>query len=278
MFKKKRIIAEQTKTIADLTAKNADLLQETETLKDKIAEYQRMETAISKAITDAALTADRIIEDAHRESDEIHDAAQKDFMDSQKQGSALMDTAYEKARDIVKDAEGQSKKKLLDTDAAVAAYVELLNQFNENMKEQAKQAEENAKKYAEYYSKLSSTLPELFSEVPTLSEKAAAVKEEPLPDPEGDPGQLMKNIYVIEKRQVPDSPVPDRTSEAEEADNPEPEAQSGGDEAEKPFNPQEQLSEEDGWKVVKVSDLVDNETEETDTEKLIEQAQSKEEA
>ena len=198
--KKKKKIEEQSRIIADLNEKLQAQQLELDTFKSQLEAYHQREFAISRALTDAAETATRIVTDAQRESDDIHDSAQRDFMASQKKGEAVVQSAYENARDIIKDAEKTSEQKIKDTDAAVCAYVKLLNQFNDSIKEQAKQAEENVKKLSDYYAQLNSALPELFAEVPMISQTIDNQADDPLPDPEGDPAQLMRNIYTIQRR------------------------------------------------------------------------------
>ena len=268
-FKKKKLIEEQTRTIAELNEKILSQQQQIDTVSAQLEAYQQREYAISRALTDAAETANRIVTDAQKESDDIHDSAQKEYMDSQKKGEAVVQSAYENARDIIKDAEQTSEQKIKDTDAAVCAYVQLLNQFNESMKEQARQAEENVKKLADYYMRLNNALPELFAEVPRLSYTVDRTDEEPLPDPEGDPAQLMHNIYTIQKRYLPHEDMPDRTSFPEQA--PEGEETAEPEQVQYPESngkPIPNFSPEEG-DVVRVSDLVEGEEETIDTDELI---------
>ena len=136
--KKKKLIEEQEKTIAELNGRLKEQQLQMEGLNSQLDEYKKREYAISRAITDAAEAADRILADAQKESDDIHDTAQKDFEASQQKGEDVVQNAYENARDIVKKAEEASEEKIRQTDEAVCAYVQLLNQFNESMKEQAK--------------------------------------------------------------------------------------------------------------------------------------------
>jgi|GEM_PF-2367317 len=268
-FKKKKLIEEQNKTIAELNEKLSAQQQLMDGVKAELDQYKQRELFISRAITDAAETAARIVSDAQKESDDIHDSAQQEYVASQKKGEAMIQSAYENARDIIKDAESASEKKIKETDAAVGAYVQLLNQFNESMKEQARQAEENVRKLSDFYARLNSALPELFAEVPQLNATLNAAEEEPLPDPEGDPAQLMHNIYTIQKRYLPREDMPDRVSVPEEEEAPAPAAR---DEAE--AEEQEQMTvpefEAEEGEVVRVSDIAPEEAETIDTEALIE--------
>lgn len=269
-FKKKKLIEEQTRTIAALNEKLQAQQQQLDSANGQLEEYRKREYAISRAITDAAETATRIVSDAQKESDDIHDSAQRDFMASQRKGEEMVQTAYENARDIIKEAEKTSEQKIKETDAAVCAYVQLLNQFNESMKEQARQAEENVKKLSDYYARLNSALPELFAEVPQISSCLSKEEGEPLPDPEGDPAQLMRNIYTIQNRYLPHEDIPDRTSVPEEEEEPV----STSPAAEQESAPEQKsvpVFEAEEGAVVKVSDIVPEDVGTIDTDELIAQ-------
>lgn len=266
-FRKKKLIEEQTRTIAALNEKLQTQQELLDAANGRLEEYRLRENAIARAITDAAETASRIVSDAQKESDDIHDSAQRDFMASQKKGEEMIHTAYENARDIIKDAEKASEQKIKETDAAVCAYVQLLNQFNESMKEQARQAEENVKKLSDYYARLNSALPDLFAEVPQLNESLS--REAPLPDPEGDPAQLMRNIYTIQNRYLPHEDMPDRTSVPEE----EGESVITYSDAEEDDAPEKKpvpVFEAEAGAVIKVSDIVSEDVGTIDTDELIE--------
>ena len=269
--KKKKLIEEQEKTIAELNGRLKEQQLQMEGLNSQLDEYKKREYAISRAITDAAEAADRILADAQKESDDIHDTVQKDFEASQQKGEDVVQNAYENARDIVKKAEEASEEKIRQTDEAVCAYVQLLNQFNESMKEQAKQAEENVKKLCDYYARLNNALPELFAEVPQLSETIGKEAGEPLPDPEGDPAQLMRNIYTIQNRYLPHDDMPDRTSEPEDEETPAEPAPAAEPEEESAEKEVPEFEPEDG-EVVKVSDIVTEDVGTMDTDEFIAQS------
>ena len=267
--KKKRLIEEQERTIAELNGRLSEQQLQMDKLNAQLDEYKRRESSISRAITDAVDAASRIVADAQKESDDIHDSAQKDYMASQKKGEDVVQSAYENARDIVKKAEETSEQKIRETDEAVYAYVQLLSQFNESMKEQAKQAEENVKKLSDYYARLNNALPDLFAEVPQLSETIGKQAGEPLPDPEGDPAQLMRNIYTIQNRYLPHEDMPDRTS-APEAEEASAEAAPSA-EPEEPETKEVPEFEAEKGEVVKVSDIVPEDMGTMDTEEFIAQ-------
>ena len=269
--KKKKMIEEQVRTIAELNGRLSEQQLQMDKLNTQLDEYKKREGAIARAFTDAAEAANRIIAEAQKESEDIHDSAQKDFVASQKKGESVVQSAFENARDIVRKAELTSEQKIRETDAAVCAYVQLLNQFNESMKEQARQAEENVKKLSDYYARLNNALPELFAEVPQLSATLEKQGTEPLPDPEGDPAQLMRNIYAIQNRYLPHEDMPDRTStpEAEEEPTEPAPAAEPEEEPETKEVPEFEAEEEE---VIRVSDLVSEDVGTIDTEELLEKA------
>lgn len=170
MFGRKKKIEEQSALIVSLQERVAALEKENGEQKRRIEEYQSMESAISRAMTDASAAADRIREDARRESDEIHETAQREYLASQKQGETLVADAHRNARDIIKAAEDKRRETHQQTDASVAAYIRLLGEFNESVKEQVKTANENAQKYAELYALLSQEMPALLKQIPSLHE------------------------------------------------------------------------------------------------------------
>ena len=118
------------------------------------------------------------------------------------------------------DSELTAKYQMAEAEAALGhgdeAFRLLKESYEINDTLLARQAEENLKKISDYYVRLNNALPELFSEVPRLNEPINKQAEEPLPDPEGDPAQLMRNIYTIQNRYLPHEDIPDRTSVPEE--------------------------------------------------------------
>ena len=75
--KKKQLIQEQERTIMELNEELQNLQLEMDNVKSQLEAYKQRELSISRALTDAAETASRIVTDAQRESDDIHDSAQK---------------------------------------------------------------------------------------------------------------------------------------------------------------------------------------------------------
>ena len=75
--KKKRTIEEQRQTIADLEAKLAALGAENQRLTLRIEDVERRESSIGRAISEATVAADKMIEDAQRKADTMLEQAQE---------------------------------------------------------------------------------------------------------------------------------------------------------------------------------------------------------
>ena len=124
------------------------------------------------------------------------------------------------------------------------------------------------KKLSDYYARLNSALPELFAEVPQISSCLGKEPEEPLPDPEGDPAQLMRNIYTIQNRYLPKEDLPDRISVPEEEGERVFENPASEDEGPSQFDSIPQFDEEEG-DVPRVSDIISEDVGTIDTDELI---------
>ena len=104
--------------------------------------------------------------------------------------------------------------------------------------------------------------------MPQISQTIDQPAEDILPDPEGDPAQLMRNIYTIQSRYLLHEDMPDRTSVPEQEEAPQPgKAEDGGPVPEEKPIPQFEAEEE---AVVKVSDIVTEDVGTIDTDEFIE--------
>ena len=69
--KKAKRIAEQSEKIKELEAKIAELTEKNGKLTEQVEAFSARETAIARAMTDAAMQADKVVADAQREAGEI---------------------------------------------------------------------------------------------------------------------------------------------------------------------------------------------------------------
>ena len=152
--KKNKMIAEQASKIQELEKTIAELTQ-------KIDDYSAREFAISRAMTDATIQADRIVSDAQREAGGILEQSQISAEEAKRNSEQVVEQAYQDARDIVKEAESQSRQKLDDTQAKIDDYAGLLKRYDELIQESIRNAEQSARQYAEVAGKLRAVIPQI---------------------------------------------------------------------------------------------------------------------
>ena len=172
------MIAEQASRIQELEKKVAELTQ-------KIDDYTAREFAISRTMTDAAIQADRIVSDAQREAGGILEQSQISADEAKRNSEQVMEKAYQDARDIVKEAETQSRQKLDDTQAKIDDYAGLLQRYDELIQESIRNAEQTARQYAEVAGKLRAVIPQIVTSDGKLigtSDEPGIPAEEPQAD------------------------------------------------------------------------------------------------
>jgi len=153
---KKKVIAAQTKAISELHSR----LEAAENEKLRIMEeFRGKEDALTRVLTEASLTARKIVDDANEQAVLIVARAEESLQQSNKQSEILLETAYQNARDIVKEAETKQGETLAETERAVRDYADLLAQYNGVMKENAAQAEAFSRQYAEMLHKMMNAVP-----------------------------------------------------------------------------------------------------------------------
>lgn len=214
MRTKRKIIQEQRELIEQMELRLKQQASAIEQLEQVVTDYRGREKAVTDAMTEVAAVRARVTGEAQKQADEILTEANTARQSAESEAQEMISTAYQSARDIVKGADAERKQKLDQTEAAINTYAEILRQYNEMMKDQVKQAEENARQYAAYYRQLSVAVPELLGDTQGLAD--AADEDLTLGEIDDDPAKLMRNIYTIEHRDIPEAEVPDRTSAEEE--------------------------------------------------------------
>lgn len=184
--KKKRIIAEQQQKIDALTAEVERLTKENQAFTDRVAEIERRESGIGRAISEAMTTADSLIENAQRKAGAMIEQTESDCNAAKRDAEILVDEAYRNARDIVKEAEASGQEKLDAVDAQINQYATLLHAYDTLVQEQMQQAEDSAKRFYELSRSLHETVPKILApDGKLLIPKTAENHEEPTPqDPE----------------------------------------------------------------------------------------------
>lgn len=153
-----------------------DCRRENAVLSARVQNYEARELSIARALTEAAERADSVVADAQRQAGEILEQSQADSDAARRDAEQLVDNAYQNARDIVRDAEGESRRRLDETQAQIETYVSILTGYDRLIQENIKTAEDNAKRFAELGQKLHASIPQILSAEGKLIEA-----------PDGDP-------------------------------------------------------------------------------------------
>lgn len=210
--KKQRIIAEQQKQIEALNAEIARLNEEKQAFLARVAEIERRESGIGRAISEATATADSLIESAQRKAGAMLEQTQSDCDAAKRDAENMVDDAYRNARDIVKEAEATGQQRLDEVDTQINQYAALLNTYDKLVQEQMLHAQENLKRLYELSKALHDTVPKILSPDGTLRmpEPAQTPEEQPIePEPVEEAQEQPIEPEQPEAPEESDEPVED---------------------------------------------------------------------
>lgn len=198
IFGKKKIIEAQAKELEELQRQLSLAEEKNSALETELNGLKSKELAIAKAITDANLAAEGILQKAQEESGKSKEKAEKELADAESMSSSIRSSAEDtatrvvaaaeekaatviseaektsaklvseaenKKEDILAEAETKCQQRLRETEDEVRSYAEILVKLNENMKEQAKLAQEASERYAAFYAQMSSSIPGIMSSI-----------------------------------------------------------------------------------------------------------------
>lgn len=179
--KKKRMIEQQRLLIAELEQKITGLTAENTSYAERIADVERRESGIGRAISEATAAADKLVDDAQKKAVAMLEQAQIDTDAAKRDAENLVDDAYRNARDIVKEAETEGERKLGEVQERIDTYAALLRAYDRLVQEQIQIAQDNAKRFAELSRALHEAVPQILSAEGQLQEpeKPEAIEAEP---------------------------------------------------------------------------------------------------
>ncbi len=170
--------------------------QQIQELNRRIKEYQDKNDAVVSALTDAKSAANRIIGAAEAKRDDIIAAAMREKADMEAQRDGILDEARAQAAAIVADAEKRAK-----------AAEEQARYFRDYIRDTADTVRRQAENYAGFL--------ENYEHI-GIGQQLEAEKAD-TPDEYRNPAELIKSIYNIEGRELPDEMArPDAMQEPEE--------------------------------------------------------------
>lgn len=173
------------------------LMRRVETTEDLIKGYQTREQSVVDAMAAA------------------QDAADRYLAESQKRAEAILLNAGREAEEVTRRAQAERHELLKKTEAAVAEYEGKIRAFNEAIEENAAEAVRSTNRFAAMLRKQKLQLSDLPDESRGLSGIEPAPAKD-LPETGGNPAALMRNIYKLENRDLPDFDLPSYTELSDE--------------------------------------------------------------
>lgn len=225
-MRKKELIAQ----LAEREAQIARLEQRIQTMDGLIEGYHSRETAIVNALTHAHETAAEVVEEAEKRAKEILDEAEAAAAETRKRAQTDADGMLEQAR-------SHSAQLLTQAEATVSEYETTIAAYNAALEQAAAEAAANAQRFAAFSRGHKIQPADLTEEVDGLHELPFAPRMD-LPDPEGNPAQLMHNIYRIQNRVPPEGGAPVAPPAPPEAGHDAPPAPPAPPRAEPPAPPE----------------------------------------
>ena len=191
----------------------AILAKKVETLSAALEEFKAKESAISGALTNAQRAADKVVADAEKERGFILDDAEEERRTAKKEAEEIIADANREADAIIVKAKEKARALAMQAEAFMTEYRANAARLNESLQAAAVQAEQFRSFASGTRLQGESELAGEYADVSALLEE----KELNLPDDYETPSTLMKSIYAIENRELPEQEAaPEETDSAEE--------------------------------------------------------------
>ena len=182
----------------------AILAKKVETLSAELAEFKAKESAISGALTNAQRAAEKVIADAEAEGESIRRAAEEERDDAEREADEIIAAANRKADSIIANAKEKARGIAMQAEAFMAEYRANAARLNESLQAAAQAAAAQAEQFRSFASgtrlESETELAGEYKDVSALLEE----KELDLPEEYDAPATLMRNIYAIENRALPE--------------------------------------------------------------------------
>ncbi len=178
-----------------------------EELSAKNLDYQRRESEIVEVLTEAQATAKRILTEAEAKRDGMITEAEERVAEHERSMKTKQLEAQKQADGIVDDAKQEAKRLLAQADASLAEYKSSADKLKAEMAEAALQAQKQAERFKDFLGgvQLVSTDGAEYKNEYTGIADAVEANKAGLPESYDDPSQLMRSIYAIQGRELPDA-------------------------------------------------------------------------
>ncbi len=178
-----------------------------DTMEQLIEGYHAREQSLIDTLHTAQNTSRKLTEDACAEADAIREKARQEgeklLDDTMRAAQAAMDQAQQQASELRISAKNESDRMIRDAEIIKSEYEELVDSFNALLEQNANELRETADRFAEFVRGRKIEAPEVKLDGEAFYKSVGALNDARLPDPDGDPATLMKNIYQLQKRPLP---------------------------------------------------------------------------
>ena len=178
-----------------------------DTMEQLIEGYHAREQSLIDTLHTAQNTSRKLTEDARAEADAIREKARQEgeklLDDTMRAAQAAMDQAQQQASELRISAKNESDRMIRDAEIIKSEYEELIDSFNALLEQNANELRETADRFAEFVRGRKIEAPEVKLDGEAFYKSVGALNDARLPDPDGDPATLMKNIYQLQKRPLP---------------------------------------------------------------------------
>ena len=178
-----------------------------DTMEQLVDGYHAREQSLIDTLHTAQNTAKKLVEEARAEAEAIRGKARREgeamLAETKQTAQSTMQQAQQQAREIQATAKSESDRLLRDAEIIKREYEELVSSFNAMLEQNASELRETATRFAEFVRGRKIEASEVRLDGEAFYKSVGAMNDAKLPDPEGDPAALMKNIYLLQKRPIP---------------------------------------------------------------------------
>ena len=178
-----------------------------DTMEQLVDGYHAREQSLIDTLHTAQSTAKRLVEEARTEAETIREQARREgesLLEEKVQAAqAAMQQAEQQAHELRTTAKNESERLMRDAEIIKREYEELVTSFNAMLEQNASELRETAARFADFIKTRKVETPEVRLDGEAFYKSVGALNDSKLPDPDGDPATLMKNIYQLQNRPLP---------------------------------------------------------------------------
>lgn len=199
-----RRVRELEQALGQRDAELAQLRQRADELGAAVERYRMQESAIAGALTKAQTAAERILLEAEEEKAAILRSAADDKLEAETEARGILEDAQRRAKLMEDDAKEKVRRTAARAEGFMAGYRASAEKLIAEFRRTATMASDQALFFADSMNALD--LDEAL-EVTREYDHLSAISETPaqdMPDDYADPAALMRSIYAIEQRDLPE--------------------------------------------------------------------------